>query len=77
MKQLPAHVDGVGDCGRMLIKLSRRDRVEQPTIGILRSCVWNYSIARSHPNLRRCGGRLSRVVSGLKRGRPLADGRHA
>jgi hypothetical protein len=28
-------VDGVGDRDQMLIKLARRDRVEQPTLGTL------------------------------------------
>ncbi len=39
VKQLPARVDGVGDRDEMLIKLSRRDRVEQLTLGILQSAI--------------------------------------
>ena len=47
VKQLPARVDGVGDRDQMLIKLSRGDRVEQLTLGILQS-----AILRLGPQLR-------------------------
>ncbi len=39
VKQLPACVEGVGDRDQMRIKLSRGDRVEQLTLGILQSAV--------------------------------------
>jgi hypothetical protein len=32
-------VDGVGDRDEMVIELSRRDRVEQLTLGILKSAI--------------------------------------
>ena len=39
MKQLPTRVDGVGDRDQMLIKLARRDRVEQLTLRILQTAI--------------------------------------
>ena len=39
VKQLSARVDGVGDRDQMLIQLSRRDRVEQLALRILRSPI--------------------------------------
>jgi hypothetical protein len=39
VKQLPARLDGVGDRDKMLIKLSRCDRVEQLTLWILQSPI--------------------------------------
>ena len=39
VKQLATRLDGVGDRDQMFIELSRRDRVEQLTLGILQSAI--------------------------------------
>jgi hypothetical protein len=74
VKQLPARVVGVGDRDQMLIKLSRRDRVEQLTLGILQSAFLRLEVTASIACCRRSrclrryfrcrSGCLSRVGSG-------------
>jgi hypothetical protein len=39
VKQLPTRVDSVGERDQMPIKLSRGDRVEQLTLGILETAI--------------------------------------